>query len=142
MQQSDSWSGGSNKQNGINSIGSNGISSVSEYSNIIGSALGGTKKDNLNINNNDYSRSQPDFGFTNDIVSTYSYILFFFSIVSDEFALLKETGMPYDFSYDINENGNNYGHSETSDGNIVKGRYFVQLPDGRLQTVKIFHRRC
>jgi hypothetical protein len=43
--------------------------------------------------------------------------------------------MPYQFQYNVNEYGNNFGHSQSSDGNRVTGRYFVQLPDGRLQTV-------
>ncbi len=43
--------------------------------------------------------------------------------------------MPYQFQYNVNEYGNNFGHSQSSDGNQVTGRYFVQLPDGRLQTV-------
>lgn len=43
--------------------------------------------------------------------------------------------MPYRFQYSVNEYGNNFGHSQASDGNQVTGRYFVQLPDGRLQTV-------
>ncbi|XP_057372579.1 pro-resilin-like [Daphnia carinata] len=44
-------------------------------------------------------------------------------------------GMPYQFQYSVNEYGNNFGHSQLSDGNQVSGRYYVQLPDGRLQTV-------
>ena len=45
--------------------------------------------------------------------------------------------MPYDFGYDVQDDysGNNYGHEEQSDGNVVSGEYFVQLPDGRLQIV-------
>lgn len=44
--------------------------------------------------------------------------------------------MPYQFQYSVNEYGNNFGHSQSSDGNQVTGRYFVQLPDGRMQTVE------
>lgn len=47
----------------------------------------------------------------------------------------SNAGMPYHFQYNVNEYGNNFGHSQSSDGNQVSGRYFVQLPDGRLQTV-------
>jgi hypothetical protein len=31
---------------------------------------------------------------------------------------------------------NHYGHSESSDGNIVSGEYRVLLPDGRTQIVR------
>ena len=46
-------------------------------------------------------------------------------------------GMPYDFSYAVQDeySGNDFGHSENSDGNVVTGEYFVQLPDGRRQIV-------
>lgn len=44
--------------------------------------------------------------------------------------------MPYQFEYSVNEYGNNFGHSQSSDGNKVTGRYFVQLPDGRMQRVQ------
>ena len=32
---------------------------------------------------------------------------------------------------------NNYGLTETRDGYITQGEYFVNLPDGRLQKVRI-----
>ncbi|KAI9560978.1 hypothetical protein GHT06_011934 [Daphnia sinensis] len=47
----------------------------------------------------------------------------------------SDARMPYQFQYNVNEYGNNFGHSQSSDGNQVSGRYYVQLPDGRLQTV-------
>lgn len=31
--------------------------------------------------------------------------------------------------------GANFGHDETSDGELVQGSYYVALPDGRFQTV-------
>lgn len=31
-----------------------------------------------------------------------------------------------------------FGHSENRKGDSTKGRYFVQLPDGRLQTVDYY----
>lgn len=43
--------------------------------------------------------------------------------------------MPYQFEYNVNEYGNLFGHAESSDGKLVTGRYYVRLPDGRLQTV-------
>ena len=46
-------------------------------------------------------------------------------------------GMPYDFAYTVKDDysGNDFGHSENSDGNLVQGEYYVQLPDGRRQIV-------
>ncbi|KAL7634364.1 UNVERIFIED_CONTAM: hypothetical protein RMT77_014741 [Armadillidium vulgare] len=46
--------------------------------------------------------------------------------------------MPYEFSYGVDDpdSGNYYSHSETSDGQNMKGKYSVLLPDGRLQVVK------
>ena len=48
-----------------------------------------------------------------------------------------EPGMPFDFSYKVNdeETGNIQSHSSTSDGQVVTGKYSVKLPDGRTQTV-------
>ncbi|XP_066979040.1 cuticle protein 19-like [Macrobrachium rosenbergii] len=49
----------------------------------------------------------------------------------------KAAPMPYNFVYGVKDQyaGADYGHSEDSDGNTVKGSYTVQLPDGRRQTV-------
>ena len=43
----------------------------------------------------------------------------------------------YDFSYGVEDaiTGTNFGHSESRDGVVTKGSYYVALPDGRLQTV-------
>ena len=43
----------------------------------------------------------------------------------------------YNFSYAVQDSyhGTNFGHSENRDGYNTQGRYFVNLPDGRLQTV-------
>lgn len=45
--------------------------------------------------------------------------------------------MPYNFEWAVNEPdyGNDFGHREQSDGNVVQGEYFVLLPDGRRQIV-------
>ncbi|KAA0201601.1 Cuticle Protein CPR RR-2 [Hyalella azteca] len=44
---------------------------------------------------------------------------------------------PYDFAYVVKDelSGNDFGHSEQSDGAAVNGEYYVLLPDGRRQTV-------
>ena len=43
----------------------------------------------------------------------------------------------YSFDWAVNDgySGNNYGHSESRDGSLTSGSYYVQLPDGRLQRV-------
>ncbi|PSN42144.1 hypothetical protein C0J52_17131 [Blattella germanica] len=49
-----------------------------------------------------------------------------------------EPGMPYDFTYAVKDDyyGTDYSHNAISDGDVVKGEYRVQLPDGRLQIVR------
>lgn len=49
-----------------------------------------------------------------------------------------EPGMPFDFTYAVKEPdfGNDYSHNAVSDGDITRGEYRVQLPDGRLQIVR------
>lgn len=46
--------------------------------------------------------------------------------------------MPFDFTYAVKEPefGNDYSHNAVSDGDITRGEYRVQLPDGRLQIVR------
>ncbi|XP_076041827.1 uncharacterized protein LOC143025710 [Oratosquilla oratoria] len=48
-----------------------------------------------------------------------------------------EERKPYNFDYSISDqySGISYGHNEDSDGSVVRGKYSVLLPDGRLQTV-------
>ncbi|XP_071534985.1 cuticle protein 19-like [Panulirus ornatus] len=48
-----------------------------------------------------------------------------------------EDGDPYAFQYGVNSDytGTNFGQTEQSDGNVVKGSYSVLLPDSRKQTV-------
>uniref|UniRef100_A0A6P7FCD1 Pro-resilin-like n=1 Tax=Diabrotica virgifera virgifera TaxID=50390 RepID=A0A6P7FCD1_DIAVI len=44
----------------------------------------------------------------------------------------------YQFSYHVEDaaSGNDFGHEEQRQGDVAKGKYFVLLPDGRLQTVE------
>lgn len=46
--------------------------------------------------------------------------------------------MPFDFTYAVKEAdyGNDFSHNAISDGDITRGEYRVQLPDGRTQVVK------
>ncbi|MCL4148201.1 UNVERIFIED_CONTAM: hypothetical protein GTU68_051832 [Idotea baltica] len=45
--------------------------------------------------------------------------------------------MPYKFEWTVldAETRNDFGHREFSDGDVVRGEYYVLLPDGRVQTV-------
>lgn len=51
-----------------------------------------------------------------------------------------QKGRPYKFEYGVVDDyvGANYGHDESSDGELVQGSYYVVLPDGRFQTVIMF----
>lgn len=44
----------------------------------------------------------------------------------------------YEFSYAVkdDESGNDFGHQEARQGDVAEGKYYVLLPDGRLQTVE------
>ena len=46
---------------------------------------------------------------------------------------------PYSFEYEVQDDqGNDYGHKEESDGRRVEGEYRVLLPDTRVQTVTYY----
>lgn len=49
-----------------------------------------------------------------------------------------EPGMPFDFAYAVNDpaTANQQSHKATSDGDVTRGEYRVQLPDGRTQVVR------
>ncbi|KAG5895731.1 hypothetical protein JTB14_025677 [Gonioctena quinquepunctata] len=44
----------------------------------------------------------------------------------------------YQFEYHVEDaaSGNDFGHEEQREGDVAQGKYFVLLPDGRLQTVE------
>ncbi|KAG7166335.1 Pro-resilin-like 18 [Homarus americanus] len=46
----------------------------------------------------------------------------------------------YNFQWAVNDapSGNDFGHQENRDNDNTQGSYTVQLPDGRLQTVKYY----
>jgi hypothetical protein len=54
------------------------------------------------------------------------------------FQHVHEPGMPFDFQYNVNdiETQNDYSHKAVSDGDVTRGEYRVQMPDGRTQIVK------
>lgn len=49
----------------------------------------------------------------------------------------NEVPKSYEFGYSVKDaqSGNDYNRKESSDGNVVRGEYRVQLPDGRTQIV-------
>ncbi|KAG5676428.1 hypothetical protein PVAND_006266 [Polypedilum vanderplanki] len=49
-----------------------------------------------------------------------------------------EPGMPFDFSYAVNdiETSNDFQHKANSDGDITRGEYRVVLPDDHVQVVR------
>ncbi|XP_047479224.1 cuticle protein 7-like [Penaeus chinensis] len=51
-----------------------------------------------------------------------------------------EDDAKYNFQWavDHDDSGNRFGHQEARDDDNTQGSYYVQLPDGRLQTVKYF----
>ncbi|XP_042875683.1 lactoylglutathione lyase-like [Penaeus japonicus] len=44
----------------------------------------------------------------------------------------------FNWAVDHDDSGNDFGHQEARDDDNTQGSYYVQLPDGRLQTVKYF----
>ncbi|XP_053639901.2 cuticle protein 7 [Cherax quadricarinatus] len=46
----------------------------------------------------------------------------------------------YKFDYAVSDDytGSHFGHAEERDGYVTKGKYFVHLPDGRIQTVTYY----
>ncbi|XP_037777192.1 cuticle protein 7-like [Penaeus monodon] len=51
-----------------------------------------------------------------------------------------DTPPHYAFEYAVNDDyaGTHFGHSEARDGYKTEGKYFVHLPDGRVQTVTYY----
>ncbi len=47
----------------------------------------------------------------------------------------KAAPAQYSYAYDVNDHYVNFGHNEDRSGYSTNGKYYVQLPDGRLQTV-------
>lgn len=46
--------------------------------------------------------------------------------------------MPFDFEYSVSDfpSANQQSHKANSDGDVTRGEYRVQLPDGRTQLVR------
>ncbi|XP_066948518.1 pro-resilin-like [Macrobrachium rosenbergii] len=47
-----------------------------------------------------------------------------------------EAKYSFNWAVDHDPSSNEFGHQETRDGDETQGSYYVELPDGRLQTVK------
>ncbi|XP_047479291.1 pro-resilin-like [Penaeus chinensis] len=59
---------------------------------------------------------------------------------SESFESYESGEAKYDFNWAVSHDpsSNEFGHQEARDGDDTQGSYYVQLPDGRLQTVKYF----
>ncbi|KAF9407296.1 hypothetical protein HW555_012629 [Spodoptera exigua] len=55
--------------------------------------------------------------------------------MTSELAPSTPSPKSYEFGYSVKDaqSGNDYDRKESSDGNVVRGEYRVQLPDGRTQ---------
>jgi hypothetical protein len=51
--------------------------------------------------------------------------------------LILQKPANYEFSYEVHDtpSGNDFGHKESRQGDVARGRYHVMLPDGRMQIV-------
>ncbi|XP_069972993.1 uncharacterized protein [Penaeus vannamei] len=61
-------------------------------------------------------------------------ILLLFFIID----VIATAALYFQWAVDHDDSGNDFGHQEARDGDHTQGSYYVQLPDGRLQTVKYF----
>ncbi|XP_064122623.1 pro-resilin-like [Macrobrachium nipponense] len=57
---------------------------------------------------------------------------------SEESYESSEAHYSFNWAVDHDPSSNEFGHQETRDGDDTQGSYYVELPDGRLQTVKYF----
>ncbi|XP_068209974.1 cuticle protein 21-like [Palaemon carinicauda] len=58
----------------------------------------------------------------------------------ESFESYESSEAQYSFNYAVKDESseNDFGHQETRNGDDTQGSYYVQLPDGRLQTVKYY----
>ncbi|XP_066948368.1 pro-resilin-like [Macrobrachium rosenbergii] len=73
-----------------------------------------------------------------DSRETYSYAAPRASSGSEESYESSEAQYNFNWAVKDESSENDFGHQETRDGDNTQGSYYVQLPDGRLQTVKYF----
>ena len=66
------------------------------------------------------------------------FILVWFQYSSEESYESSEAKYSFNWAVSDDSSSNEFGHQEARDGDHTQGSYYVQLPDGRLQTVKYF----
>ncbi|XP_068210711.1 pro-resilin-like [Palaemon carinicauda] len=57
---------------------------------------------------------------------------------SEESYESSEARYSFNWAVDHDPSSNEFGHQESRDGDETQGSYYVELPDGRLQTVRYF----
>ncbi|XP_047479323.1 pro-resilin-like isoform X2 [Penaeus chinensis] len=59
-------------------------------------------------------------------------------IAADKFESIESGEARYEFDWAVkhDDSDNDFGHQEARNGDDTQGSYYVQLPDGRLQTVR------
>ncbi|XP_069972541.1 pro-resilin-like [Penaeus vannamei] len=59
-------------------------------------------------------------------------------VAADKLASFESGEARYEFDWAVNhdDSDNDFGHQEARNGDNTQGSYYVQLPDGRLQTVR------
>ncbi|XP_063601435.1 pro-resilin-like [Penaeus indicus] len=59
-------------------------------------------------------------------------------VTADSLESFESGEAKYDFNWAVkhDDSGNDFGHQEARNGDNTQGSYYVQLPDGRLQTVR------
>ncbi|XP_069972994.1 cuticle protein 19.8-like [Penaeus vannamei] len=69
---------------------------------------------------------------------SYEYRPSRFQRSSEESYESSEAKYSFNWAVSDDSSSNEFGHQEARDGDDTQGSYYVQLPDGRLQTVKYF----
>ena len=72
--------------------------------------------------------------------SVFYIIYILLQISSESVESYESSEAKYAFNWAVSDDSssNEFGHQEARDGDDTQGSYYVQLPDGRLQTVKYF----
>ncbi|XP_027218594.2 pro-resilin-like [Penaeus vannamei] len=57
-------------------------------------------------------------------------------VTADSFESAESGEYNFNWAVKHDDSGNDFGHQEARNGDNTQGSYYVQLPDGRLQTVR------